>query len=142
MGGALLDPVGSPAAILENRLVDIFCKGTEDQVKDNIICQITKPDSKLRVLICTAAFGMGVDCVGVERIIHYGPPNDIETYIQQTGQCGRNGQQSQCILLFGKGLKRYTDKQILAYCENETECRRNVLFKDFQLFQVKSVCLL
>ena len=73
MGGALLDPVGSPAAILGNRLVDIFCKGTEDQVKNNIICQITKPDSKLRVLICTAAFGMGVDCVGVERIIHYGP---------------------------------------------------------------------
>ena len=70
-------------------------------------------------------------------------PNNIETYIQQTGQCGRNGQQSQCILLFGKGLKRYTDKKMLAYCENETECRRNVRFKRFpKLFQVKSVCLL
>uniref|UniRef100_A0A1X7VK36 DNA 3'-5' helicase n=1 Tax=Amphimedon queenslandica TaxID=400682 RepID=A0A1X7VK36_AMPQE len=55
----------------------------------------------------------GVDCACVERVIHWGLPNDVETYIQQTGRCGRSGQKSQCILLFGKGLKQFVDKQML-----------------------------
>uniref|UniRef100_A0A1X7VJA5 DNA 3'-5' helicase n=1 Tax=Amphimedon queenslandica TaxID=400682 RepID=A0A1X7VJA5_AMPQE len=100
MSDDLLDPIVSPPFMLQNRLVDVFCKGTEDLVKDNIASQITKSDSKVRVLICTAACGMGVDCAGVERVIHWGPPNDVESYIQQTGRCGRSGQKSQCILLF------------------------------------------
>uniref|UniRef100_A0A1X7V7D0 Helicase C-terminal domain-containing protein n=1 Tax=Amphimedon queenslandica TaxID=400682 RepID=A0A1X7V7D0_AMPQE len=53
--------------MLQNSLVDVFCKGTKDLVKNNIVSQITKSDSKLRVLICTAAFGIAVDCAGVER---------------------------------------------------------------------------
>ena len=69
----------------------IFCKGTEDLVKDNIVLKLL---NQLRVLICTAAFGMGLDCAGVERVIHWGPPNDVETYIQQTGRCGRSRQKS------------------------------------------------
>uniref|UniRef100_A0A1X7V704 Helicase C-terminal domain-containing protein n=1 Tax=Amphimedon queenslandica TaxID=400682 RepID=A0A1X7V704_AMPQE len=85
MSNNLLNPIGSPPSMLQNRSVDVFCKGTEDLVKDNIVSQITKSDSKLILLICSAAFGMEVDCAGVEMVIHWGPPNDLETYIQQTG---------------------------------------------------------
>lgn len=99
-------------------------------VKDTILHQFTAIDSKLCVLICTSAFGMGINCSGVSRIIHWGPPNDIETYIQQTGRSGREGELSYCTLLFGKGLRRFCNKDMLAYCQNNSECRRNVLFKD------------
>lgn len=99
LGKEMLDPVGTPASLPQYRLVDVFCKSTEIMVKDTILHQFTAIDSKLCVLICTSAFGMGINCSGVSRIIHWGPPNDIETYIQQTGRSGREGELSYCTLL-------------------------------------------
>ena len=129
-----VDPIGAPISLPQCRLVDCFTKGTEEYVKDSILIQSTLPNSTLRLIICTAAFGMGIECVGVSRVIHWGPPNDVETYIQQTGRSGRSGQLSYCILLFGKGLRRYCDKQILAYCQNTSQCSRNILFHDFSSY--------
>ena len=42
--------------------------------------------------------------LAILTIIHWGPHNDIETYIQQTGGAGCSGEPSECILRFGKGL--------------------------------------
>ena len=76
---------GAPYSLAEYRLVDSFTKGTESHVKDSILRSCTESKSVLRLIICTAAFGMGINCVGVSRVIYWGPPNDVETYIQQTG---------------------------------------------------------
>ena len=132
-----VDPIGAPISLPQCCLVDCFTKGTEEYVKDSILIQSTLPNSTLRLIICTAAFGMGIDCVGVSRVIHWGPPNDVETYIQQTGRSGRSGRSGQlsyCILLFGKGLRRYCDTQILANYQNTSQCRRNILFHDFSSY--------
>ena len=77
---------------------------------------------------------MGVNCTGVEQIIHFGPPNDIETYIQQTGRGGRDGELVYCTLLFTKGQSRFCDTKIRDYYENEHNCRRDVLFADFSTY--------
>ena len=135
MKDELTDPIGAPVSLPQCRLVDVFAKGTEDLVKDTILLQSTVQNSKLRVIICTAAFGMGVNCAGIESVIHFGPPNDVETYIQQTGRSGRDGKVSHCIMLFGKGLSRFCDKQMLEYCHNNSECRRDVLFRDFKSYK-------
>ena len=50
--------------------------------------------SSLRVVIAIIAFGMGVDCPNVRQIIHWGPPSDIEMYVQESGRSGRDGKVS------------------------------------------------
>ena len=52
----------------------------------------------LRVVIATIAFGMGLDCPNVRRIIHWGPSNDVEAYIQETGRAGRDGESAEALL--------------------------------------------
>ena len=42
-------------------------------------------------MIATVAFGMGIDCKDVRQEIHFGPPVDIESYVQETGQAGHDG---------------------------------------------------
>ena len=43
-------------------------------------------DHHLRLVISTVAFSMGVDCRNIWQVVHYGPPDDTESYIQETGQ--------------------------------------------------------
>ena len=52
------------------------------------------------MVVCTIAFGMGVNCIGVTKVIHLGPPEDIDSYIQQVGRGGRDGEPYYALLLW------------------------------------------
>ena len=56
-------------------------------------------NSHLRIVCATVAFGMGIDCSDVRQLIHLGAPNDIESYIQETGRGGRDDRLSLGTLL-------------------------------------------
>lgn len=61
-------------------IIEMFHAGTPESSKKHIlkyIC-IADSDSHMRVLICTIAFGMGIDCKGAHRVIHFGPSQNIE----------------------------------------------------------------
>ncbi|XP_019861292.1 PREDICTED: uncharacterized protein LOC105315307 isoform X1 [Amphimedon queenslandica] len=126
LGRDFTEPPGAPN-ISKFRLVDMFTSCTEMAVKNQIVTAFTT-ESNLRIVCATVAFGMGVDCANVRVIIHFGAPDDLESYIQETGRAGRDNLPSQAILFPKKNAMRFVNREMRAYCYNYSDCRRNLLF--------------
>ena len=79
--------------------------GMDDDARNN--AQNAFMQSKVRVVVATNAFGMGVDKPDIRAVIHHNIPGTIEAYYQEAGRAGRDGKPSQCALLFD-----YSDRRI------------------------------
>ena len=62
------------------------------EMKEEVLLEISKRNSNIRVIFATSALGMGVNAPFIENIIHIGPPSSVEQYMQEIGRAGRKGQ--------------------------------------------------
>lgn len=121
---------------------NIFTAATDSEVKDTIVREFTKPNSPLRIVVATVAFGMGMDAPNIRHVIHWGPSRNIEWYVQETGRCGRDGGCAVADLYFtGTDFSGYFSPtgDMKSYCENVTVCRRKQLMECFDTVTAGSV---
>ena len=129
LGIHITEPSNMPN-ILPFRLLDMFTAGSTSVMRQRILEQFSKKETKLRVILATSAFGLGVDCPDIIRVINWGPPPTLEDLLQQSGRAGRDGTQSEAILYYVKPGKN-TSSAVKEYGTNTVTCRRELLYRDF-----------
>ena len=137
LGSAFSEPPGYQD-VSQFRMVEMYSRVLTSEKREQVLSSFTKVDSKLRLVIATTAFGLGIDCPDIRRIMHWGIPTNLEEYVQETGRAGRDGLDSEAILFEGKG-GRHSSQKMKEYASNKSVCRRRFLLEGFLKYSVKDV---
>lgn len=79
----------------------IYHAGLEEDIRKEM--QENFMYDNINIMVATNAFGMGIDKSNVRFVIHNNMPKNLEAYYQEAGRAGRDGEPSECILLFNSG---------------------------------------
>ena len=133
LGPHITDPPGLPSD-LQHRLIDVFTAASDSDVREEVLKEFCKVASTLKLLIATTAFGLGVDCKYIKRVINYGTPGTLEELVQELGRVGKDGSEAEAVL-YHKNIGKKITHAMKVYGENTSECCRKLLFQDFLFYE-------
>ena len=111
--------------------VDMYHSCTTENVKEKIRNDMEQSNGNIRILIATSAAGMGVNYKSVNQIVHWGPPKDMDSFVQQLGRAGREGDQGYQLLLYHGRQFHSVDSEMKVYVQNTTFCRRGIILQAY-----------
>ena len=127
--------------ISDNRIFGMFHAHTPEYNKEVILKSLSQEDGIVRIVFATVALGMGIDLKATNTIIHYGAPQSIDDYFQESGHGGRSGDPAESIVYWRpkdcpmrKELITLRDHEVASvrrYLENNAICRRKWLLDYF-----------
>lgn len=113
-----------------NRLFAMYFHDTLEAKKEEILNDLLMSNGHFRVVIATNALGMGVNIPTLTYILHFGPPRQMEDYMQEIGRAGRSGQRSTAVLYY-KPIHLLGCSADMKMFVKSSECRRLELEKHF-----------
>ena len=120
--------------VAKNRLFTQYHAQYPKHQQERIMDELVNNKCKHRVFFVTVAFGIGIDCPNIRRVVHLGVPYTMEEYFQEAGRAGRDGFPAEAIMYFNaydtSKAKRGLQDTMIKFAKS-TECKRDIILEYF-----------
>ena len=134
LGESQYEPPGAEK-VAKNRLFTQYHAQYPKHEQERIMEELVNNKSKHRVFFVTIAFGIGIDCPNIRRVIHLGVPYTMEEYFQEAGRAGRDDLPAEAIIFYNSydtsKAKRGLQDCMVKFVKSTSDCKRNIILQYF-----------